>query len=451
MASEPHATYLQDMYRFNYLDEGIEVTVDRITQGSHDELWAEVTTITSVEPRAGLLHQSKLNLTSSRTRADYVRQLSTRAIPGFLDTVDFQIIIEQVCYLTRKRWRDGEPVIDLALYVPEEASPYLLRPFVLDRAPSMIFGFGEAGKSLFAMAIAVSVATGLDLLGTIPERVGNVLYLDWEWDRDSHHWRLAAICNAFGLNVRDLGGKIIYRNQFASLPDSAASLRKLIMEYHIILVIIDSMGGARGGDVKESKLTLDAYAAIRTFGVATLVIDHLAKDDEDKSSHKSPIGSVYSFNSVRLMWRLDGAYTSNPNQKELKLTNTKANGKHQFDRAFVMTIEINEDERPVYIAWETRDASTMRSFIKDLPLRNQIKLVLDEQRRQMHAAEIAASLKTQGILRTEKEVLAALNRYHQKNRNGSPSERGVTFVDTTDKAGLRVWGIASERDNESHV
>lgn len=446
MASEPSVTYLQDMYRFNYAVEGIEVSVERLSQGSHDELYAEVTTVTSVEPNAGLLHQAKLNLTSSRTRADYVRQLASRAIPGFLDTVDFQLIIEQVCYLTRKRWREGEPVINLAAYEPAGVSPYLLRPFLLDRAPTIIFGFGESGKSLVAMGIGVSVAANKNVLGVMPEYSGNVLYLDWEWDPDNHRRRLEAICNGIMLDIRSLDGKILYRNQYASLPDSAAAIRKIIMEHHIVLVIIDSMGGARGGEVKESKLTLDAYAAIRTFGVATLVIDHLAKDDEDKNSHKSPIGSVYSTNSARLMWRLDGAYTANANQKELKMTNTKANGKHQFDRAFTMTIESDEDDNPTLIGWEARDARTMSSFIKDMALRDQIRVVLDEERRMMHEREIVASLKSQGVVRTAAEVLAALNRYHQKHKG-----RGVAFVDVVDQAGIRVWGVASERDTESYV
>ena len=46
---------------------------------------------------------------------------------------------------------------------------------------------------MFVLAAALSVATGLDLLGATPEQTGNVLYLDYEDTKDTLAERASAL------------------------------------------------------------------------------------------------------------------------------------------------------------------------------------------------------------------------------------------------------------------
>ena len=335
------ATYLGDSYRFVWTDPDIDVIVDRLREERGD-LICEMAVRAAVPPYNGLLRQAKFNLSSATTRTAWIKDLTGRQAE-----VDWFAVIEQVCTLSLRRWREGEPVVDLSEVAPRDRETYLISPYVVEGSvASGIFADGGTGKSLFALALALSVATAEPVLGVYPERMGPVLFLDWEWDAEAHAERLHAICRGVGIEVPI--GVIFYRHETASVLEAAPTIRRLISELGIVLVIVDSLGFARGGEPESAELTIKTFAAFRTFGIPVFYVDHVAKQAADKSHS---FGSVYTRNSSRMMWRLDAGESSR-GKTNLGLVNTKYNVKQNKTRGLLLTITENGAGRLDAITFE---------------------------------------------------------------------------------------------------
>ena len=335
------ATYLDDSYRFVWADPAVDVLIDRLREDRGD-LICEMAVRAAIPPSNGLLRQAKFNLSSATTRTAWIKDLKARQ-----EEVDWFAVIEQVCTLSLRRWRAGEPVVDLASVPPRDREIYLLPPYIVEGSvASGLFADGGTGKSLFALAAALSVATGEPVLGVYPERMGPVLYLDWEWDAAAHSERLHALCRGAGIEVPvDV---IFYRHEMASILEAAAEIRKIITEREVVLVIVDSLGFARGGEPESAELTIKSFSVMRTFGVPVLYVDHVAKQAVDKSHS---FGSVYTRNSSRMMWRLDAGDSSN-GVTHLGLVNTKYNVKANKTRGLLLTITEDETGRLDRVTFE---------------------------------------------------------------------------------------------------
>ena len=312
----PDITYLPDTYRFLYKSEEIDVLLDRFREDS-DGLMCEATISTSKQPRPGLLHFGRLNLSSARSRADAVRALEKRNTNDFLDA-DLAGIMEQVCYLSMRRWREGDPSVDLALVVPRTGARYLLYPFLEQNAINLLYGDGGSAKSVTALAMMVSVVTGADILETVPATKRNGLYLDWEADRETHAERLRAICA--GASVDLPVGRIHYRRMTATLMESAAYIRREIAEKEIGYVVVDSIGMAGGDEPERAGVKIALFNAARSLGTTFLGVDHVSKADP-----KKPYGSVYTRNIARLMWAVDKVQKQGDNRVTIALRNEKSN------------------------------------------------------------------------------------------------------------------------------
>lgn len=329
------ATYLTDTYRFNWLEEGIEILIDHLLE-SRGDLTCEMT-VRTASPFPELLRQAKFNLSSTRTRVEWIRTLTEREPER-----DWYAAIEQACTLSLRHWREGAAFLDLATVEPREDDAYLLRPYVVEGAASGVFADGGTGKSLFALAVALSVATGEDLVGGKPTRCCPVLYLDWEWDEESHAERLEALCR--GAEIEKPPAAIWYRREMASINESASNIRHFLVNKGIGFVIVDSLGFARGGEPESAELTIKTFASMRSFGVPCLFIDHIAKHSQDR---QHSFGSVYTRNSARLMWRMDAEDQNESQGKRLGLVNTKWNRRYQKPRGLLLTTEMDDADRLV--------------------------------------------------------------------------------------------------------
>ena len=358
--------------------------VDRLHE-EKDGLKCEMTVSTSIAPVAGQLREGNFNLSSTTTRTQWQKSLAER-----LD-IDWYAILEQVCTLTRKRWREGEPVVDLATVAPRAGVPFLLPPFVVEGAASILFAEGGTGKSMLALAMAVSVATSEPILNVYPTRAGPVLYLDWEWDAESHAERLRAICRGAGIDLPK--GMIHYRHEMASVWEAASNIRRQVAEKQCVMVVIDSLGFARGGEPESADLTLKTFAALRTLGVPVLVLDHVAKNATDK---KFSFGSIYTTNAARITWRADAVKEEGKNKIIIGLSNQKANGRFQKPLGFTMQMDIDDDDKLIEVHFTPTDPGDVPGLTKSLALRDQIGNVLKASMYPMAPAGIATALAAEG-------------------------------------------------------
>ena len=368
----PDESFLQDVHSYNYLEFHLEVVLDRFREDNRDGLVAEATITTSRQPNPGLLYHGRLNLVSARSRQDIVRTLERRnGGVDFLSDIDFAAILEQVSYSSLKRWREGQPTIKLADVEPRASgTKYLLHPFLENGAACVLFGDGGNAKSTIALAMGVSIATGLDLLNATPHKLDNsVLYLDWEADEFIHASRLKAIAKAMQVDPPD---NLLYRHQSNSLMEAASTIRKEIAAHGVNLVICDSLGLAAGDEPEAAKTKIAFFNALRSFNTTALVIDHVSKADPTK-----PYGSVYTRNIARLIWGVDKAQTESESRLTVALRNEKTNhGRRHKPVAFHLDYAEDASGDLETITFSPADYDSIIEFSQSHPLWMQIRDIL---------------------------------------------------------------------------
>jgi hypothetical protein len=330
--AKPEATYTEDLHRFAWPD-GFEMILERFNE-SKDDIACELTVHSAHPTRGGTLVDGKrLLLIGPNSQRDMKRTLEARD-----DGPDWGGMLEQATTLARKRYREGEPPTDLRGEFTLDTR-YLVRPVVIDGGTTVWFGSEESAKSMTAMEVAVTVATGCEIAGFVSERTGPVLYLDWEDEADTHKERLRAICAGVGVDY--LTAQIWHQRMAASLSESSRDVRKLRAKLGAVLVVVDSIGMASGGDPQDAGGIIRAMIAARSLGAPVLGIHHLPKDARDKSR---PYGSVYAAAEARMTWLVEKDEDAPLGALRIAMTNKKSNRSARHPRlAFEFRFQTTDD------------------------------------------------------------------------------------------------------------
>lgn len=332
MLGKPTDTYTEDYYRFEWPQ--VEMILERFTE-TREDISCELT-VRSTHPTKGgtLLDGKRLLLLGPNSQRDVAKALFARD-----EEPDWGGMLEQATTLSRRRYREGAPSIDLWDADLGETGKYLVSPFLFDNAVNIIYGSGDSGKSLFALLLGLAVTSGEDVAGLVTERTGPILYLDWEDDAQTHQERLYGLCAGARMVLEP--GRVIYRRMSSSLKESSREIRKDIAAAGASLVIVDSLGMACGGDPSDAGNIIQTMLAARSLAVPVIAIHHIAKDAKDKST---PYGSVYASNEARMSWLVES--TRSDSTLTMVLTNYKANrGKNMGRRSF--RFDFTEDDREV--------------------------------------------------------------------------------------------------------
>lgn len=321
----PDDTYAEDLHRFVWAD-GVEMVLERFIERKED-VSCELAVSSSHPTKGGTLYRGRLLLMGPSSRRDVRTALERRD-----EEPDWGGMLEQACALSLKRYRAGEPVVDLFTIDTSQPSRYLIRPFVFDRALNVIYGDGASAKSVLALAMGLAVASG-EAIGSIEaEDTGRALYLDWEDDPETHAERLQALCKGAGVVLE--ADQVLYQRMTASLAEASRDIRKLIVERGVRLVIVDSVGMACGGDPNDAATLMRCMVAARSLAVPVVAIHHIGKDAKDKSK---PYGSVYASNETRSSWLVEKQQDEGSDELRVALTNQKTNRSRVAPRqAFVV-------------------------------------------------------------------------------------------------------------------
>ncbi|HEV8536019.1 MAG TPA: AAA family ATPase [Candidatus Limnocylindria bacterium] len=332
-----------EVYRCSW-SIGIKAELERFSE-HRDELTAELTVYSTRPPRAGLLHSARFNLMSSQARSTLAKALASRD-----DDLDWYDLIESMCFVVRERYRNGEPSIDMRDYTPTGRPRWLIEPFLEHGGPTVFFGDGDSGKTMMAIAIAVTCATGIPVFGQLQGEPGPVLYVDYETDEETFYERLTAICAGAGVRERP---PIYYRRQGSSLRDAAPSIRREIDERRIRAVTIDALGQACGDDPQAPDVVLGLFNVIRSFRVPTLGVDHVAKNASDQGK---AFGSVYKHNGPRVTWLVEKAQEEGASSFVVALVNKKRNNGIKRPRlGYRIECESQDDESLVAVRFRGAD------------------------------------------------------------------------------------------------
>jgi hypothetical protein len=254
-----------------------------------------------------LLPQSRVELTSPTSRAGLIRQL--KSSDNVLEYVNWQWIVDCIAFKVSEVSRRQEPTLEIMPRYEAPLTPdYLLDPVLPRGHPTVIFGDKGTFKSLTALVIAYIVQlpyidNSLDL-APIPGQSCVCLYLDYEDEESSITKRWTALHRGFrDPNQAELEMPILYRRMSAPLIDSVESLRSEIVENHVGLVIVDSLGPAAGGNLYDPQPAIEYHQALRALGVTSLTLAHNSKDPLAK--RKSIFGSVFFTNLTRSIWETE--------------------------------------------------------------------------------------------------------------------------------------------------
>ncbi len=295
----------------------VTITIDRVDDDSHHVVSGEITIRTLLPTDRGLIHQARLNLTSTTSRVSLVRHLKER-VPEMVDL--WSQIIEYATVWVLQQHRQGEPMERLWHVQPPEGITYRFRPLLLEGQVNLLFGAGGIGKSFLSQWIAYCV----DSAHNYPDEgwdvePGTVLYLDYERDKNLHRRRFDAIrAGVLQVGVED---HIQYRRCYRPLVDEITDLRRMCYEAKVDLLIVDSAGGAAGGEAESNEMAIKSIMALRSLGITCLIIAHEPKNAENKT----PFGASYWTNLPSSVWRVRADLEPGSNEVTLGLYHHKVN------------------------------------------------------------------------------------------------------------------------------
>src|SRR6185295_14091265 len=162
-----------DGFVFTWPDLPFEVGVSRIREsrsGTSSEVLVKY--LAGKESVKTLTHQT-FNLLTSKTRL--AKELHQRQEAPWLS------MLEQVCIMTLRQLRAGEPIESLMPTETDHSAWFVLNPLLFDKNPTVLYGPGDSLKSYFALYCGLLLASGMSgpNLLVAPEP-WKVLFLDWE-------------------------------------------------------------------------------------------------------------------------------------------------------------------------------------------------------------------------------------------------------------------------------
>ena len=314
----PRITDTVSGYMFSWQQEQITIEVSRLHPHSDGRITGEIAISTSAPGYSPHLHQAQFNFSSTRSRSELAKSLEER----YSGLADWAIILEQLCVYTLDRIRRGEPVVELR--TGEDVAPpeYLLEPLVLKNYPTIIFGDPSAAKSTVAVIFTQVMARPLDwdvceLKLVPPIHEVNCLYLDYETDADTIRWLLTKLQRGMGLPRLSLN----YRHCALPLAQDVDQVHRHIHDTGAEVIIIDSLGLACGGDLKEAASALAFFSALRQLRTTSLILAHTAKNPETKK--KSVFGSVFFEAQARSIWEIRKVQDTSEDEIDVALFHRK--------------------------------------------------------------------------------------------------------------------------------
>jgi hypothetical protein len=291
-----------------------------------DDLMAELTIYMEFNgqddaPPRRVMGPVRMNMLSSTWRREVLRPLELES-PEY----GWAGILGDIVPTTIARHRGFLKVLtDETWEQEQDAQAFLLEPFIAASGVTVLYGAGQTGKSTIATGLALAVRTGEGLFGHWVHQSGPVLWVDYEADEHEVFERDAALRK--GMGVGDIEHRLHYLQVHSKLTNAIAEVKRVANDTKAVLVVIDSIGNARGGDANTSEDTIRLFRAMRSLDVPVLALDHLTKSDVRAKESLTPYGSVFTINAARMLWAAQFHEDSSalPFLRQVNLTNTKAN------------------------------------------------------------------------------------------------------------------------------
>jgi len=344
---------------YTWRKSGVCIKVDEMVRdrdGIHSELDIE-----AIMPGRQTLDHGpiRFNLSSTTTRNSLVKYLG-----GQMPELAWATMMDTVCRLAIAHFKVGPSLLNLAHY---EGFPpnWLLWPLILEDEINILFGDGGNGKSLIAMAAAVSLQTQNSLLsGMMPNGNVKTMYLDWEASPNAHASRLKKLMHPEP--ILDMA----YLRCSAPLHEITRQVKRHLTESGCSMVIIDSIAAACGGEPERADVALRLCNAVRSLDTTALLIGHQTKGNDDSGK---PFGSVFWTNEARSTMEIKRQQDAGQDTMNLGLYHRKIND-GRLEKPMGISVSFSEDA----IRFNTQSIVDVPELASQLPAWQVIQQYLRE-------------------------------------------------------------------------
>lgn len=219
-----------------------------------------------------------LPLENLRARRDFAKEAHSRLGPqqkGAYVERDLRVDLDDFCgrvwpvWIARYRAREsaGDPSIP-----PPE---FLLSPYIVDGAGTILFGPPGRGKSYISLAMAISMDAGCRQLWDCARR--KVLFLNLERSEISIRRRITAVNLALGLEAeRPL---LVMNARGRRLGDLMEAIREDVRDKGVGVIILDSLSRVGLGSLTEDMPANEAMDCLNEMVGTWLALGHTTRKD----------------------------------------------------------------------------------------------------------------------------------------------------------------------------
>ena len=358
---------------------------------------------------------TRMNLESASGRSGLRTELNEVYGKGDLA---WAALISEACDLAKETWRGIDHSVDLADVALPEERRWAIERFAPEGLVTIPFGMGGSCKSYITADMALCCLYGMPWMGRETLPVEAVLVIDYEDREDEWRLRVQQIADGHGWPFPERGYRYIAGNAIP-LADQVTRVKRLVEEWGIGLLIVDSAASACGDELKDANSPSRMINALTDIGVTALVIAHNTKAEDSNY----PYGSIFFHNLSRATHYIEASQEEGSNVVDVVIWNRKANRGKQKPIPVRVTFPEHDAVGPVLIDMTASIPPALQP--ESSSQRWQILNFLKDAGRLMSVREIS-----EGTGISENQVRAILSRHKD------------WFVNP--KRGL--WGVKSDRE-----
>jgi hypothetical protein len=246
--------------------------------------------------RHRVLTEGRLELSSISQRESWERRLTKR-----WNGADWGAVLDRfTASIIQAEKRLDEP----AIYLRDARNPprgnMALASLVLANLTTLWFGADGTLKSYAALAAAMSLHTGLQLLGSPPAETMRVGYANFEpFDAGEHKVRMRRLLG-FRPEMPDTDlPDLVYIDCYGSnLADQVERIQRVVRAEKLEFLVLDSIGFAADGPLNEDETARRFWQSVGQIGLPMLATGHTPKEAE------SVFGSRFWRAGARLAWHV---------------------------------------------------------------------------------------------------------------------------------------------------
>ena len=342
--------------------------------------------------------RAEIKLMSLSSRGSFVTEMNRM----YEKVAPWPALLNRAVGLLRAQQDDADPSVNLTEIATDTRVRYMVRPFLLEDAPTILFGQGGAGKTYITLAMALAVGLGDTFIGESVIQ-GKVLFLDYESTDGRTKARLMRLLRGIGDAEWNDPPFIYWPAEGRPLKDLVTPLRRKIANEDVKLLIVDAVGDACGGNPKDEDVALGYFRSLARLGLPSISLAHVTKDDADQY----PFGSIFWHHRARITWNVK-MVREDGDVRHVGLFNRKANEDREYPPLGIK-LEFEggrDDTHTVTVSKE----EVVEEFATELPLAMRLRQYLRPGERSVKQLATAVGKSEDTVSRTLRRMPDAVQR-----------------------------------------